>query len=242
MCGRYTLTAPPEAIQRTFEVPERPNLPPRYNVAPTQAVPAVRVGDDGARHLVSLRWGLIPSWADDSTIGARLINARAETAASKPAFRAAFARRRCLIPADGFYEWRKPTRPGAAKQPYRIARPDGSLFAFAGLWESWRDPVSGAALESCTILTTEANSALAPIHPRMPVILCDHTAFAAWLAPAATPFESLLAPCPDDALFAHPVSPRVNKVAHDDPALIEALAAREVESPRDPAPQTGRLL
>lgn len=133
MCGRYTLTSPLEGVRQLFDFIERPNLAPRYNIAPTQDVAAVRLGDDGKRHFVQLRWGLIPSWAKDAAIGARLINARAESVAEKPSFRRAFAKRRCLLPADGFYEWK--TEKGA-KQPYRITMADGRPFAFAGLWEA----------------------------------------------------------------------------------------------------------
>ena len=140
MCGRYTLTSPLEALRELFGFVERPNLEPRANIAPTQDVLAVRLGEDGARHAAALRWGLLPPWAKDRRDGARMINARAETVATSPAFRKAFAARRCLIAADGFYEWQK--RDGGAKQPYRICREDGAPFAFAGLWERWHDPAA----------------------------------------------------------------------------------------------------
>jgi len=234
MCGRYSITQPVEAIQHVFEVAERPNLPPRYNVAPTQDVPVVRRGEDGARRLALLRWGLIPFWAEDAGIGSRMINARAESAAHKNAFRAAFRRRRCLIVADGFYEWKKPDSKGGRKQPYRVTLTDGGPFAFAGLWERWRDPSSGETVESCTILTTDANEALAHIHPRMPVIL-DPASFETWLDPSTDPRDAraLLGPCPDRHVTAHPVSTRVNAVANDDPGVIQ---------PPDGAAETPPLL
>lgn len=238
MCGRYSITSPPEAIQRVFQVPELPNLPARYNVAPTQDVPVVRVGGDsegpeadGGRHLVQLRWGLVPFWADDAAIGAKMINARAESAAEKPAFRAAFRRRRCLVVADGFYEWKSPPKDddapkGARKQPYRIQLKSEEPFGFAGLWERWTDPADQRVLETCTILTTEANAYLRDIHPRMPVMLSPD-AFDRWLDPEGDldTAKSLLAPYPDDALTAYPISTRVNAVRNDDPSILEPLDA-----------------
>ena len=235
MCGRYSITSPPEAIQRLFQVPELPNLPARYNVAPTQDVPVVRVGGDqegpdGGRHLVQLRWGLVPFWADDPMIGAKMINARAESAADKPAFRAAFRRRRCLVVADGFYEWKAPPQDGSAakgqrKQPYRIEFRDRRPFGFAGLWERWTDPQDQSVLETCTILTTEANDDLKEIHPRMPVMLSPD-AFGSWLDPEADieTAKSLLAPYPNAELTAYPISTRVNAVKNDDPSILEPLA------------------
>jgi len=143
MCGRYSLTTPVEGLRQVFGFLERPNLAPRYNVAPSQDIAAVRLGEDGERHFAQLRWGLIPSWAKEAKIGYKMINARAETVAEKPAFRAAFKKRRCLILADGFYEWQK--QAAGPKQPYRIARRDGAAFAFAGLWERWRNPAPWAS-------------------------------------------------------------------------------------------------
>ena len=237
MCGRYSLTTPVEALRRLFDFPEQPNLAPRYNIAPTQQVAAVRLAPpavgaeeggaeaahEAGRHLAMLRWGLIPSWAKDAAIGGRMINARAETLAGKPAFRAAFRKRRCLLAADGFYEWRK--RAGGPKQPYRIALEDGGPFAFAGLWARWRDPREGAWVETCTIVTTGANTLLRPIHHRMPVIL-DPADHAAWLDPATAPeaAQKLLGPHAGAGLVAYPISLRVNKVANDDPAVIVPLA------------------
>ena len=166
MCGRYTLTVPVEILAEEFGVTgPLPEVPPSYNIAPTQEVAAV-LTDDGERRLEMLRWGLIPSWADDPGIGSRMINARSETVPEKPSFRRAFRERRCLILADGFYEWK---RTNDGKQPYYIRMEDGRPFAFAGLWESWRG--GREEIRSCTILTTEASDRVSNIHHRMPVIL-----------------------------------------------------------------------
>jgi putative SOS response-associated peptidase YedK len=238
MCGRYSLTTPVEGLRRVFGFLEQPNLAPRYNIAPSQEIAAVRLGEDGGRHFAWLRWGLIPSWAKDIKIGYRTINARAETAAEKPAFRAAFRKRRCLVLADGFYEWQKQDK--GAKQPYRVTLAEGGPFGFAGLWESWRDPESGERIESATIVVTEANDLLRPIHDRMPVILAPAD-FDAWLD-AERPREAaraLLRPYPAAALAAYPVSTRVNKVANDDPEVIAPL---EAEAPEDNGAAQGRLL
>jgi putative SOS response-associated peptidase YedK len=225
-----------EAVRRVFGFAERPNLAPRVNIAPSQEVAAVRLGPGeagrGGRHFVWLRWGLVPSWAKDPGIGNRMINARAETVAEKPAFRAAFRARRCLLLADGFYEWK--TESGR-KQPYRITLADAGPFAFAGLWERWADPQGGArggaTIESCTIITTVANPRLKAIHPRMPVIL-DPAAVEPWLDPETPGAEAraLLRPYPAEALIHYRVSPRLNSPANDDPALIEPL---------DPSPEAG---
>ncbi len=250
MCGRYSLTTPMEAVRRLFDFPERPNLAARVNIAPSQEVAAVRLDGEGvgARHLVSLRWGLIPSWvpsgAKEPGLGNRMINARAETLAEKPAFRAAFRRRRCLIPADGFYEWK--TERGR-KQPYRIALESGAPFAFAGLWERWEGPGGDSGIESCTIVTTEANARLRTLHHRMPVILAPE-AYDLWLDPE-TPgaqAQALLGPAPSEWFTTFRVSPKINSPANDDPALIEPLdevagAAGTDEAPEPPDPQP-RLL
>lgn len=225
MCGRYSLTTAPEAMRRLFEFENLPNLAPRYNIAPTQLAPVVRRRDGGgARELVLLRWGLIPSWAKDASGGAKMINARSETAAEKPAFRAAFRARRCLVPADGFYEWR--TEDGR-KQPFRIGFRGGGAFAFAGLWETWavRDgPEAGTTVESYTILTTAANDKLRPIHDRMPVIL-PPADWDAWLDPAtAVPAaQALLRPHPPEPMAFYRVSIRVNSVRNDDADCIAPL-------------------
>ncbi len=232
MCGRYSLTSPAAAVRRFFGYSEIPNLMPRANIAPTQEVAAVRLFPDGARHFASLRWGLIPAWAKDASGAARTINARGESLSEKPSFRSAFRHRRCLIAADGFYEWK--TEDGA-KQPYRIARYDSAVFAFAGLWERWEKGADGIPVESCTIATTEANEALRAIHHRMPVIL-DPADFETWLDSGTPPAAALalLRPCPSDWLTAHRVSRRVNAVANDDLSLIEPLRAGEepAEQPR----------
>jgi len=215
MCGRYLLTTPVDALSQLFRFMERPNLGPRYNIAPTQDVPIVRLSRDGARReLILARWGLVPYWADDLKMGNRLINARAETVERAPAFREAYQRRRCLVPADGFFEWQKR---GKARQPLLVRRKDQAPFAFAGLWERWRQP-DGQVLRSCTIVTCPPNALVAPVHDRMPVILdpADHDR---WLDPAAGGAE-LLRPCPADWLEALEVSPRVNSPAHDDPECL----------------------
>jgi len=224
MCGRYSLTTPLEAMSDLFGFVERPNLAPRYNIAPTQQVAAVRLGDDGVRHLVQLRWGLVPGWAKEAGIGSRMINARAESVAEKPAFRAAFSQRRCLIPADGFYEWQAAGEGRAAKQPYRITLADGGPFGFAGLWESWRDPQSDERIESCTIVTTEASEGLRSIHPRMPVVLPPKS-HAVWLdsASGSEAALALLRPYSSETLVTTAISTRVNKAANDDPSVIEPL-------------------
>lgn len=234
MCGRFLLTTPEEALRRVFDFVEQPNLAPRYNIAPTQDVPVIRQRRKpaGQRTIQMLRWGLVPSWADSLAGGAKMINARAETIRHKPAFRDAFLRRRCLVPATGFYEWR-PDDP--AKQPYLIARSDGAPIAFAGLWERWTPPVPEGDdgtqgltpfVDSFTIITTEANATLMPLHHRMPVVLApgDH---AIWLDPDAAPdvLASLLRPAPDDLLGFAPVDRRVNSVRNDDAELLRLREA-----------------
>ncbi|MCK6484322.1 MAG: SOS response-associated peptidase [Phycisphaerae bacterium] len=218
MCGRYTITESPRqlAIRFQAELDERlADLPPRYNVAPTQIVPIVRF-DDG-RRVTPMRWGLVPAWADDPAIGNRLINARGETLASKASFRTAFRKRRCLVPADGFYEWPKSPR---GKTPMRIALADGGVFAFAGLWERWTGP-AGDELLTFTIVTTDANEKLKPIHDRMPVIL-EPASEERWLDPQIDPakLKDLIRPAPPDRLVAYAVSKRVNSPKNDEPSLI----------------------
>jgi putative SOS response-associated peptidase YedK len=221
MCGRYALRVL-EWIDDHFQIVERPLLIPRYNIAPTQPVAVVRrQGDTPRREMRLMRWGLIPHWADDPKIGARMINARCETAAEKPAFRAAFRYRRCLIPADAFYEWQKT---GRTKQPFLIERPDHGLFAFAGLWETWRDE-HGNEIETVTILTTDANELLRPIHDRMPVIIPPDK-YDLWLDPRTEPAQlrALLAPAPAEELTANPGAPRM-----DDPKQISSGLMAEQE-------------
>jgi len=212
MCGRFLLTTPAEALRQAFGFVEQPNLAPRYNIAPTQEVPVIRQRKQppNERTLRMLRWGLVPSWPASLAGGAKMINARAETIATQPAFRKAFARRRCLVPADGFYEW----RPGdPTKQPYLIKARDSAPLAFAGLWERWsprrEDGTAGekgSFVDSFTIVTTAANASLAPLHHRMPVIVPPDS-YAAWLNPAAAPADllPLLRPADDDAALIEPL-------------------------------------
>jgi putative SOS response-associated peptidase YedK len=217
MCGRYMITATPEVLRALFGYAERPNFPPRYNVAPTQPIPVVRLVD-GKRHFALVRWGLLPSWVKDPKKFSLLINARGESVCDKPAFRAAMKRRRCLIPADGFYEWQAG---GARKQPYYIRAKSGQPLAFAGLWETWMGP-NGEELETATIVTTAANKTLEAIHDRMPVILPPE-AFDLWLDVAnvdPNTAEALIVPAPENLLEAYPISTDVNRVANDNPKLL----------------------
>jgi putative SOS response-associated peptidase YedK len=224
MCGRFILKTSLVRLQGAFGFAERPNLQARYNIAPGQAVPVVRMSANGqGRELAMLSWGLIPFWSKETKIAHKCVNARAESLATAPSFREAFRRRRCLIPADGFYEWRK-VDGRAAKQPMLIRRRDGEPFGLAGLWEHWRGPEQ--AIESCTIITTTANELTAPIHHRMPVILdaADHER---WLDPSRRDGGELLRPCPAEWLEAVPVSPRVNSVRDEGPELLEAALPAE---------------
>jgi putative SOS response-associated peptidase YedK len=230
MCGRYLLTTPAEALRCIFGFVDQPNLQPRYNIAPTDQVAVIRQRRQpaGERTLQKLRWGLVPSWAESLAGGAKMINARAETVTSKPAFRKAFERRRCLVPANGFYEW----RPGdPTKQPYLVAPPDGSPIAFAGLWERWSPPGEAGGersyVDSFTIVTTSANSRLAELHPRMPVVLAPDD-YATWLAPDAEPaaLVTLLRPAPDELLAPVAVDRRVNSVKNDDADLLHGTVLR----------------
>jgi putative SOS response-associated peptidase YedK len=226
MCGRFIITTAATALRDLFGTRNAlPNFRPRYNAAPTDQLPIIlRDRDTGERHLNVLRWGLIPFWARDAKIGYSTINAKAETVAEKPAFREAFNSRRCLVPADGFYEWHKV---GAkAKQPYRISMRDGATFAFAGLWERWNDRASGELVRSFTIVTTTPNAICAPIHDRMPVIL-EPSSYGQWLGdePAdAVRLLMMLRPYPAERMTAYPVSARVGNVRNDDAALIEPIA------------------
>ena len=199
---------------------EVPALEPRFNIAPTQTAPVIRM--NGNRHLAMCRWGLIPSWASDKAIGARLLNARSESVATKPAFRSAFKQRRCLVPADGFYEWQKA---GSKKQPFFFRPVNDRPFAFAGLWETWHK--DDQALESFTILTTEANALLRPLHDRMPVILAPED-FAVWLDPRMQDLQTLqplLRPYPAEGMTSYLVSTLVNSPRNESPQCIERLEA-----------------
>ncbi len=268
MCGRFTIRTPASQLAAAFDVDELPpegDAPPRFNVAPTQPVPVVRdVGEH--RRLDLARWGLIPSWAKDTKIAARLINARAETARTQPAFRAAFARRRCLVVADGWYEWR---RSGAklkgkpVKEAFHLRRPDGGPLAFAGLWERWRGPReaeldvaddrrprsalrASLGLVSCTILTVDANPVTAAVHDRMPAIL-EGDAIERWLAvdPAAAQPDELLAelaallrPFREDGVVVVPVGSWVNDVKHDGPECLAPPTEAPAAPPQDPRQRT----
>lgn len=239
MCGRFLLTAPLEAVQRLFGFLEQPNLAPRHNIAPSQAVAAMIRDDAARRHFTWMRWGLLPSWAKSGGAGegrhsAPLINARGETVAEKPSFRAAFAQRRCVVFADGFYEWRQ----GGNRQPYCVRLSDASPFAFAALWE----PITAAGEEApksglkggCALITTQANAKMAAVHHRMPVILTPE-AVGPWLDPASSrdDLQALLKPLPDDAVTLTPVSKRVNSVREDDADLLREETLPEAPSQLD---------
>lgn len=219
MCGRYSLSQSVETLASAFQLEDAPDWSPRYNIAPTQAVPTVSHSTSAERQFRLLRWGLVPSWSKDLSIGAKLINARSETVAEKPSFRSAFKQRRCLILADGFYEWQ---RLNGKKQPHYFQLNENQPFAFAGLWEHWQR--EDESIASCTILTTQANEVLQPIHDRMPVILAPEN-YDLWLDPA-TPAErlhSLLHPYAAEAMKSYQVSPLVNSPRHDRPECINSL-------------------
>jgi putative SOS response-associated peptidase YedK len=225
MCGRYELSSHPAVIALAFGLPFPPDLRPRYNIAPTQQVPIIRENSEGTRELVQVRWGLVPRWAKDPSIGARMINARAETLATRGAFRYALARHRCLVPVNGFYEWRK-TRSG--KVPLHIGMPDARPFGLAGLYERWLSP-EGEVLDTCTIVTTAACESLRGVHERMPVIVPD-AEYARWLDRSVPDAGDLLATWSGERLRMHPVSMRVNAVRNDDAALCEPIAEGEPAS------------
>jgi putative SOS response-associated peptidase YedK len=229
MCGRYVATTAPEVLAEYFAVDEvrAEPPPPSWNVAPTDPVPAIVVRDE-RRLLGQLRWGLVPSWAKDRTGAARMINARAETVATKAAFRAAFARRRCLLPADGFYEWER--NPDGTKRPWFIHRADSAPMALAGLWEVWRSP-DGEWARTCAVVTTSANAFMAPIHDRMPVVV-DHADWAQWLDPSFEDIDhvrSLLVPADPRLLERHCVDTRVNSVRNNGPELVLAAGSVDIQ-------------
>ena len=228
MCGRYAITSVPEAIRALFGYPETPNFPPRYNVAPTQPIPVVRL-NEGQRSFALLRWGLIPAWVKDPRAFSLLINARSESVLDKPAFRNAMQRRRCLIPADGFYEWKQE---GGAKRPYFVRPRAGGPIAFAGLWEAWMGP-NGEEMETACIVTTAANRALRSLHQRMPVVIPPE-AFDLWLNDRTVDAETaaaLLVPAPDALFEAYEVTTAVNRTANDAPELIAPAPAQAVPQP-----------
>jgi putative SOS response-associated peptidase YedK len=228
MCGRFVSATPPDQVAAYFEA-EAPEalLEPSYNVAPTTDVYAV-LSDGTTRHVDAFHWGLVPRWAKDPKIGSKMINARAETVAEKNAYKAAMKRRRCIVPADGFYEWQK-VEGQKAKRPFYIHRPDGEPYAFAGLWETWKGPdgSSDEVLRSCTIITTAANATMAQIHDRMPVILPPE-AWDTWLDRDNDDLEllgKLLVPAPPELIVLRPISTAVNSVRNDGPELLEAIEA-----------------
>lgn len=240
MCGRYSVTSDPEALRRLFDYPEQPNFPPRYNIAPTQPVPVVRLSE-GGRHFALMRWSFVPGWVKDPKDFPLVINMRAETVREKPAFRSAFLRRRALMPADAFYEWRRDggAGKGKASTPYMIARADRAPFAFAALWEAWTGP-NGEEVEGCGIITCEAGPPLTAIHHRTPVVL-DPRDWDAWLDPASEPASlgALLVAPPESVLALTPIGPAVNKVAYDGPDLQRPVAEAEPPAPV-PAPRARR--
>jgi putative SOS response-associated peptidase YedK len=221
VCGRFGLFVTPEVLEEYFSLTEPVAVPlePRYNLTPGQAVAVVRE-HEGRRRVDALHWGLIPFWAKDATIGRRLVNARLDSIATKPAFREAWQRRRCLIPASGFYEWSEPR--GGRKRPHFVRPVNEPLFALAGLWERWRTP-DGERLESCVIVTVDAAPELAPIHDRMPLLVPRH-AHAVWLDPKSGVEDALALAASPPALAVHPVGFGVNDPKNDDETLIEPVA------------------
>ncbi|MCC6888233.1 MAG: SOS response-associated peptidase [Hyphomicrobiales bacterium] len=238
MCGRYLITSTPEAMRRLFRYPEQPNFPPRYNVAPTQPIPIVRL-HEGRRQFALVRWGLIPAWVKDPKTFSLLLQARSDSVLDKPSFRNAMKRRRCLIPADGFYEWNEAARP---HRPFVVRPKQGGPIALAGLWESWMGP-NGEELETAAVITTDANRTLQPIHHRMPAVIAPE-AFDLWLDCAnvdARTAAALLVPAPEDLFEAYEISPAVNRVINDYPGLLEPVrtAAAVVPAGSTDAPQGG---
>jgi putative SOS response-associated peptidase YedK len=239
MCGRFVSASPPDQIAAYFDAKLSESvLAPSYNVAPTNDIYAVVEGPDGTRRLEAFHWGLVPVWSKDVKTGLKMINARAETVATSNAYKRAFRQQRCIIPADGFFEWQaRPGRP--RKQPYFIHRLDGEPLAFAGLWETWRDKSAGPDapwLHSCTIITTTANDTMAPVHNRMPVIL-PPSAWSEWLAPVnqnVVELGQLLVPAPNELLTMHPVSTDVNNVRVKDAHLVDEVDPAPPDAPEPP--------
>lgn len=232
MCGRMTQVTDPAEIGRIFDAESRVDeeaaeAQPRYNVAPTQPLTVVLQRGDEGRVVEQHRWGLVPSFATSLKEGARRVNARAETVVTSPAFRASFARRRCIVPSDGFYEWFRPDGPGGRSQPFFLRPPEDAVLAIAGLWAVWKDPESGLWVPSAAVITTRANGLVGEIHDRMPVLL-PREAWDAWLDPVVDDADyllSLLEPAPDDVLHMYAVSPAVNDVRNEGPELLEPVAA-----------------
>jgi putative SOS response-associated peptidase YedK len=236
MCGRYELHSHPAAIALAFGLAHPPDVHPRYNITPMTDVPVVRVNAEGRRELVRMRWGLVPRWAKDPAIGSSLVNARGETLADKPSFRTSYRRHRCLLPANGFYEWMV-VDPGAQhprKQPVHVGLKDDQPFGFGGLYERWLSP-TGDVLDTCTIVTTDANRLLRPVHDRMPLIIAPAD-YDRWLDPANADVADLVAPYGGDDLAWHPVSSRVNNVRHDDASLIEPVPPLGAEAAHEQPP------
>ncbi|MEO8537342.1 MAG: SOS response-associated peptidase [Betaproteobacteria bacterium] len=237
MCGRYELSSHPAAIALAFGLPHPPDLHPRYNIAPTQPVPIVRLNASGERELAQVRWGLVPRWAKDPAIGVRMINARAETLGVKSAYRNAYARHRCLVPVNGFYEWQVTP---AGKQPMHVGLEDGRPFGLAGLYERWLS-ADGEVLDTCTIVTTDACESLRRVHPRMPVIVSEGD-YTRWLDATSPGVSDLLRPWSGAPLRAYPVSTRVNAVRNDDAQLCDTIEIsassidRRVDEPVDEPP------
>ena len=230
MCGRYRLSRRKQIVEEYFaSVSGEQEWSPRYNIAPTQAVPVIRQNPkEPVRELSLIRWGLIPSWAKDRSVAATMINARSETAGTKPAFRDALKSHRCLIPADAFYEWKKI---GNAKQPYCFEVNKGALFAFAGIWDRWKDP-RGNTVETCSILTTSPNAVTSPVHDRMPVIL-DPDSYDLWLDPGMTDahvVSELLKPYDAKSMRCYPVSTRINHVANDDEECSAQVELAQIQN------------
>jgi putative SOS response-associated peptidase YedK len=229
MCGRYRLSRRKQIIEEHFDAASGDeDWTPRYNIAPTQPIPVIRQNPkEPVRELSLLRWGLIPSWAKESSIAAKMINARSETASTKPALRDALKSRRCLVPADAFYEW---MRTGKAKQPYCFEVGEGELFAFAGIWDRWRNP-SGNTVETCSILTTTPNSVTSAVHDRMPVIL-DPDCYDLWLDPGmrdVAAASELLRPYDARRMRCYPISTRINHVANDDEECSKAMELAQIQ-------------
>lgn len=230
MCGRYRLSRRKQLVEEYFDsISDEPDWTPRFNIAPTQPIPVIRQHPkEPVRELSLMRWGLIPSWAKDALGAVRMINARSETASSKPAFRDSLKSRRCLIPADGFYEW---TRTGKAKQPYCFEVNEGELFAFAGLWDRWKD-FSGNWIKTCSILTTTPNAATSSVHDRMPVIL-ERDSYDLWLDPGmqnVAAISELLKPYDARLMRCYPVSSRVNHAGNDDEECSRPVEVAEAQS------------